>query len=81
MIAGLLGERSKAILSKPIGIVMTGLLAAAALGQTTTVLTGGAAYGDWRSDAPGVRRKITPADLPPTYSGASSRLRACAVAL
>jgi glucose/arabinose dehydrogenase len=27
-------------------------------------LTGAAAYGDWRTDAPGVRRKITPADLP-----------------
>ena len=25
---------------------------------------GAAAYGDWRSDAPGVRRKITPADMP-----------------
>ncbi len=27
--------------------------------------TGAAAYGDWRSDAPGVVRRITPADLPP----------------
>ncbi len=27
--------------------------------------TGAAAFGDWRSDAPGVRRKLTPADLPP----------------
>ena len=25
---------------------------------------GAAAYGDWRTDSPGVRRKITPADLP-----------------
>jgi hypothetical protein len=31
-----------------------------------------AAYGDWRSDAPGVRRKITPADLPPSYATASA---------
>jgi len=30
-----------------------------------TLLTGEAAKGDWRSDAPGVRRKLTPADLPP----------------
>ncbi|HWK47184.1 MAG TPA: sorbosone dehydrogenase family protein [Stellaceae bacterium] len=30
--------------------------------------TGRAAYGDWRGDAPGVRRKITPADLPPPFS-------------
>ena len=29
------------------------------------VRTGPAAYGDWRADAPGVRRRITPADLPP----------------
>jgi glucose/arabinose dehydrogenase len=30
-------------------------------GQTRV---GAAAYGDWRTDAPGVRRKITPADMP-----------------
>src|SRR6266516_1996454 len=29
-----------------------------------TLLTGKAAMGDWKSDAPGVRRKITVADLP-----------------
>jgi glucose/arabinose dehydrogenase len=32
------------------------------LGQT--VLMGSAAYGDWRSDAPGVTRRIAPADIP-----------------
>lgn len=31
------------------------------------VLTGPAAFGDWRTDAPGVRRKITPADLPQPF--------------
>src|SRR6266516_3840799 len=35
-----------------------------------TLLTGKAAMGDWRSDAPGVRRKITVADLPPPSSNA-----------
>lgn len=30
-----------------------------------TVLTGAATFGDWTSDRPGVRRKITVADLPP----------------
>jgi len=30
-----------------------------------TVLTGQAAMGDWTTDAPGVRRRITLADLPP----------------
>jgi hypothetical protein len=28
-------------------------------------LTGAGAYGDWRTDAPGVTRKIAPSDLPP----------------
>lgn len=30
-------------------------------------LTGRAAFGDWTTDAPGVRRHITTADLPPPY--------------
>ena len=63
-----------AILSKPVGIAMAaviGIAAGAALGQSTPVLTGAAAYGDWRSDAPGVRRKITVADMPPPYATAS----------
>jgi glucose/arabinose dehydrogenase len=33
------------------------------------VRTGAAAFGDWRSDAPGVRRHITPQDLPPPKQG------------
>src|SRR5438034_10997342 len=32
------------------------------------LLTGKAAMGDWKNDAPGVRRKITVADLPPPTS-------------
>src|ERR1700733_11326211 len=42
------------------GIALTGL---AASGFAQTVWSGKAAYGDWHSDAPGVTRKITPADL------------------
>jgi glucose/arabinose dehydrogenase len=38
------------------------LLAGAAFGQ---VLKGQAAFGDWQSDKPGVRRLLTPQDLPP----------------
>jgi glucose/arabinose dehydrogenase len=34
------------------------------------VLTGKGAMGDWENDAPGVRRKITVADLPPPGSNA-----------
>jgi glucose/arabinose dehydrogenase len=32
------------------------------------VRTGAAAYGDWHSDAPGVVRRITPADLPAPFA-------------
>ena len=32
--------------------------------QGGKLLAGAAAYGDWRDDAPGVRRRITPSDLP-----------------
>src|SRR5688572_29875564 len=32
------------------------------------VLTGAAALGDWTTDAPGVRRKITVADMPAPYA-------------
>ncbi len=39
--------------------------AALAAPEGGKLLTGPAAMGDWTSDAPGVRRKITVADLPP----------------
>jgi glucose/arabinose dehydrogenase len=32
------------------------------------LLTGQAAMGDYTTDAPGVRRKLTPADMPPPYA-------------
>lgn len=35
---------------------------------TDTLLTGRAAFGDWHGDAPGVRRLITPADLPAPFA-------------
>lgn len=34
--------------------------------------TGQAALGDWTTDAPGVRRKITPADMPPPFATKSA---------
>src|SRR5271166_4337337 len=64
-----------AILSKPAGIAMAavvGIAVGTALGQSTPVLTGAASYGDWRSDAPGVRRRITPGDMPPAYATPSA---------
>ena len=51
---------------------LVGIAAITLVGQSSSVLTGAAAYGDWRSDAPGVRRKITPADMPPPYTTAST---------
>ena len=45
---------------------------AAASEAADSVRTGEAAYGDWRSDAPGVRRLITPGDLPPPYATPSA---------
>jgi glucose/arabinose dehydrogenase len=63
------------ILPDPKGIIAAGLVAAAAfaaLAQAPPVLTGAAAYGDWRTDGPGVRRKITPSDMPPPYETASA---------
>jgi glucose/arabinose dehydrogenase len=35
-------------------------------------LTGDAAFGDWTTDAPGIRRRITPGDLPPPFATRSS---------
>src|ERR1700728_5210708 len=34
--------------------------------------TGAAAFGDWRTDGPGVRRLITPADLPAPFATKST---------
>jgi glucose/arabinose dehydrogenase len=63
------------ILSKSKGIfavAFLGTATVAALGRSPPALTGAAAYGDWRADEPGVRRKITPADMPPPYETASA---------
>jgi glucose/arabinose dehydrogenase len=57
--------------ANPIGIWSTALVGIAAIvlvGQSSPVLTGAIAYGDWRGDAPGVRRKISVADMPPPYA-------------
>jgi glucose/arabinose dehydrogenase len=53
-------------------VALVGCVATAAVGQFSAVVTGAAAYGDWRGDAPGVRRKITPADMPRPYATASA---------
>ncbi len=53
-------------------LVLMGLLAAAPALADEAVRTGAAAFGDWRTDAPGVRRLITPADLPAPYATRSA---------
>ncbi len=45
--------------------VATIILVAGASPTLAATLTGAAAMGDWTGDAPGVTRKITPADMPP----------------
>jgi glucose/arabinose dehydrogenase len=54
-----------AALAAAMGALIVGGSTGAAWAQ---VRTGEAAYGDWRTDAPGVVRKITPADLPPPFA-------------
>ena len=53
-------------------LVLMGLVGAAPAYADEAVRTGAAAFGDWRTDAPGVRRLITPADLPAPYATRST---------
>jgi len=48
------------------------LMAASDAAERGQLLTGAAAFGDWRADAPTVRRKITVADLPPPFATRSA---------
>jgi glucose/arabinose dehydrogenase len=53
-------------------LVLICLLGPAPALADDAVRTGAAAFGDWRTDAPGVRRLITPADLPAPYATPST---------
>jgi glucose/arabinose dehydrogenase len=53
----------------------TGGAPSPALAQNGATLAGAAAYGDWRSDAPGVRRKLTPTDMPAPLASAPAANR------
>jgi glucose/arabinose dehydrogenase len=46
-----------------------------AYAQSGNVLIGKAAYNDWQSEAPGVRRLIKPEDMPPPFASESVRNR------
>jgi glucose/arabinose dehydrogenase len=50
------------------GAMLCVLAPSLACAQDRPVLTGEAALGDWRDDAPGVRRLIRPGDLPPPFA-------------
>src|ERR1700674_1612721 len=41
-------------------------------GAAEKLLTGTAAFGDWRTDEPGIRRRITPRDLPAPFASRSA---------
>jgi glucose/arabinose dehydrogenase len=56
-------------------LVLLGFAGAAPAFADEAVRTGAAAFGDWRRDAPGVRRLITPADLPAPYATHSTANR------
>lgn len=69
---------------RPVPLALVALLAAGAAfaqgapqaarqGGPEPLLTGSAAMGDWSTDAPGVRRKLTPADLPAPYATPSAQ--------
>src|SRR5262245_58171433 len=51
-------------------ILLTSVLCLAGTAMAADdVRTGAAAFTDWRADAPGVRRHITPQDIPPPKQG------------
>ena len=53
-------------------LALLGLVGATPAFADEAVRTGAAALGDWRTDAPGVRRLITAADLPPPFATSST---------
>jgi glucose/arabinose dehydrogenase len=56
------------------------LIATSTFASAQGVRTGSSAYGDWRTDAPGVMRKITPADLPAPLTSPSTANRSKVIA-
>ena len=56
-------------------LVLVCLVGAAPAFADDAVRTGAAAFGDWRTDAPGVRRLIAPADLPAPFATKSAANR------
>ena len=56
--------RNRIVTALMLTLLASNCVFAQANGEAGKVLHGQAAFGDWREDAPGVRRLITPRDLP-----------------
>lgn len=66
-------RRRRGALALVLIAIAAGSTRAAETGDAThRLLTGATAFGDWTADAPGVRRHLTPADLPPPYATRSA---------
>ena len=52
-----------------------GLIGTMTFSAEDGVRTGSNAYGDWRTDAPGVMREITAADMPAPFASPSTASR------
>ena len=63
------------VLALPAVLLAIACAAAQSAPPAGGVRTGPAAYGDWRTDAPGVRRLIRPNDLPAPGTSASAHAR------
>src|SRR2546423_1645259 len=68
--------RSAAVAALALGALFFSIcpaaFAQAPLDSTNKFLIGKAAFGDWRMDAPLVRRRISVSDLPPPYASKSA---------
>jgi glucose/arabinose dehydrogenase len=60
------------VMSRAVTLAAFFFAALLSIAQSAGVLKGKQAFGDWRGDAPGVRRQITPADMPPPYATESA---------
>ncbi len=65
----------------PFAALAVVLLSSSVLGQDTQVLTGKAAFGGWKDDAPGVTRKLTVNDLEAPFVSKSASNTAQPVAM
>ncbi len=68
--------RSRSALPRAFKLFLIAATAPALTLSAAELLTGKKAFGDWSTDAPGVRRKITVEDLPEPYATPSAREQA-----